>query len=488
MAKYIYILYFLISSLAYSYINIYPIKFEERIDGNGINKTFKLYNGSRSTLRYRIFLEDTKDSKKIAKDWVEIYPKSITLIPQEEKELKIFIKSPENIENGKYSTKLVVKEVNVPSEAKDKKYMTIFKLKLNGYVGETQNLTLPIEILDFKKVKFFSKLEDGFLYTDDEGSYFLDDNYKKNKLEHEIVAKTDDFYTFKKNDKLGILNKELKEIFYGYDHIYPSGSYGIFIAYNGSKYGALDERGEIAVPFKYDKILNFKSNYALVLKDGKFGVINKRGQELLPCEYDEIYYSENGNWIAKKGDKYINSGRKNLVFDKIYPTLGDYPVYEKDGELGIINLAKLELSKKRFLELSRDIDKAVISSSEEGKYSLNKVEEMLYNKKVKQEYMYNYITRIGENMYTLSEDDTDLEKLFNARLWEKSVEAYDKIERINNNIYFGIRGNRVDIFTEKKGKISTVDRENIVYTDNQYIIIKKENSTYEIIDIMEEKI
>ena len=74
-------------------------------------------------------------------DWVELYPKSITLAPLEEKEVKIYVEAPENTPNGEYKTHLVIKEIETPEQIKQKsklKILTLLRLELRGYVGDLE--------------------------------------------------------------------------------------------------------------------------------------------------------------------------------------------------------------------------------------------------------------------------------------------------------------------------------------------------------------
>lgn len=135
MIKILLFLFLVFSKISYSYINIYPTKFEKNIT-DGINESFKLYNGSGEQVRYRVYLE--KGRQNDMSDWIEIYPNSITLNPLEEKEVRLSINPPKEAKEGKYKSKLVVKEVGIPRKKTEKKvnFFTIFKLNMTGYIGE----------------------------------------------------------------------------------------------------------------------------------------------------------------------------------------------------------------------------------------------------------------------------------------------------------------------------------------------------------------
>lgn len=483
MNKYI-ILLLLISKLAFSYINIYPTKFSERIDGKGAFKVFTLANNTDEELRYRIYLEDEKENK--LSPFVEIYPKSISLKPSEKKEFKVFVKAAKNTKNGKYTTKLVVKQVGLPNkEKKDKDdIFTIFKLKMFGFVGEKQNVLIKKDLIDFKNISFFDKLNDNYIYTADKISYLLDENFKIKKLDYEIVNKVDNSLVYVRDNKYGVLDKDLNVILKDFDLIMPSNAYGIYLAKKDNFFGSIDETSKIAANFVYDRIFQYKNNYALIFKNGNFGLIDKRGRYILPPLYQEIYFAENGNYIFKKNDKYIDSSGKVLDVDKIYPTFSSYPIFEKNESLGVIDLYRLKLSDNNYSEISLNIDNSIILSKE-NKYALVNVHDFFENRKI--DYEYNYVTRLSENMYIVSDDDSGLEKLVNTRINEKS-ENYEKIERINDNVFFAKNDDEnIDIYTRNKGKIRSIKKSDLVFVNDKYLVLDKDTSYYEIIDVLEEK-
>ncbi|MGL5202039.1 COG1470 family protein [Cetobacterium sp.] len=138
--KILLLMFLLFSNITYSYINIYPSKFEKNIT-NGNSETFKLYNRSGKQIRYRIYLEEG-DENDMSR-WSEIYPNSITLNPLEEKEVRISIRPPKNAAKGKYKAKLIVKEVGIPRKEKSDKvnFFTLFRLNMTGYIGDNNEKT-----------------------------------------------------------------------------------------------------------------------------------------------------------------------------------------------------------------------------------------------------------------------------------------------------------------------------------------------------------
>lgn len=133
--KILMLVFIIFSNISYSYINIYPTKFEKDIT-NGANESFKLYNRSGKTIKYRVYFE--KGEKNDMSQWGEIYPNSIALNPLEEKEIRVSIRPPKFTSKGVYKAKMIVKEVGVPKKERDKKvnFFTLFKLNMTGYIGE----------------------------------------------------------------------------------------------------------------------------------------------------------------------------------------------------------------------------------------------------------------------------------------------------------------------------------------------------------------
>ena len=138
--KKILILLIIISNIAFSYINIYPTKFEKDIS-NGAEENFKLYNRSKDTVKYRIYLDDFTNKENDMSKWIELYPSSISLAPLEEKEIRLVVNKPLGAKPGKYGARLIIKEVRVASKKKQDKvqFMTILKFNMIGEIKEVKD-------------------------------------------------------------------------------------------------------------------------------------------------------------------------------------------------------------------------------------------------------------------------------------------------------------------------------------------------------------
>lgn len=53
------------------------------------------------------------------------------------------------------------------------------------------------------------------------------------------------------------------------------------------KYGFMDRKGNLIVPYKYDDIYNFSEGLAAVCLNDKWGYIDNTGVEVVPCKYSD---------------------------------------------------------------------------------------------------------------------------------------------------------------------------------------------------------
>ncbi|MGL6114497.1 MAG: hypothetical protein ACRC1R_05605 [Cetobacterium sp.] len=155
MLKNILIGFLCIFNLTFSYINIHPTSFDKRIDFQGSFQEYTLENNSSNPLMYRIYLEEHRDKKLSMKDYIDYYPKSLTLKPGESGTIKVHISSNCQIPKGEYFAILGIRELPVFLEkSQDKsniKILTDLKLSLMGYGGDIYS------DLKFKNLKLINK-------------------------------------------------------------------------------------------------------------------------------------------------------------------------------------------------------------------------------------------------------------------------------------------------------------------------------------------
>lgn len=208
---------------SFAYINIYPLTFNQRIDGMGAVKDYILTNNTTKPLKYQIELEDSKDELDMTQ-WSEIYPKAVMLKPGEKKEIKMYIRSPKGVQEGEYSTILNIKELEIPSEANKNKKVRVFtnlKVKLYGYVGKLDS-SISLESLyifkgeNKKDFKMTGKIKNESLRRIEIEIVLKDKSKKKEYLISEIKLKKGEEIEVSNLDllldKLRVTDKEYKKI------------------------------------------------------------------------------------------------------------------------------------------------------------------------------------------------------------------------------------------------------------------------------------
>lgn len=208
-----------------AYMNIYPTNFDKRIDGIGDIEEYIITNTTNKILKYRIYLEES-DEKDMSK-WIQIYPESLILKPGQEKKVKIYVNSPEGIEEGEYSAILGIKEVYIPKITNSEEVLDIYtnlKMKIYGYVGElpVKIETKNIEIQRVDKVIKMSgeiknlsnrRIDIDFIYIDSENEFIVaEERIRKDEILHldevELFLNNIDV----KKGKIQIVDKKKKEI------------------------------------------------------------------------------------------------------------------------------------------------------------------------------------------------------------------------------------------------------------------------------------
>ncbi|MGL4902360.1 hypothetical protein [Cetobacterium sp.] len=148
--KNIFILFFLLTFNSFAYVNINPVTFDRKIDGKGEVQEYTLYNPTQNTLKYQLYLTD-EEIEKSMKNWIEIFPTTVTLRPGRSGKFKVFIKAPKGAPRGEYLVTVGVKEIALPKhdsmDISTVQILTHLKMDLAGYVGE---LNPKIFLKDFK--------------------------------------------------------------------------------------------------------------------------------------------------------------------------------------------------------------------------------------------------------------------------------------------------------------------------------------------------
>ena len=124
-------------------------------------------------------------------------------------------------------------------------------------------------------------------------------------------------YYFKNED--GVLNKEkvYKQ--------YRSFSNGIAIVKANDKWGALDKKGNVIVPFQYDELWNLQKQVRCRIGD-KIGLLDNQGNELVPIKYEWVEAMNNGKSLVKIDNqwKWLNQEGLSEYIDESVEDIDEY--------------------------------------------------------------------------------------------------------------------------------------------------------------------
>lgn len=197
-----------IESYSFKLENIY---FNQRIDGNdGGYREFYITNRSLTKQRYKMnILPGTLNN---GANFVEVYPKVVTVDPQSKETVKVFVKAPYTAKKGEYDFNLQFQPINIPTLAKNKTGVTVGTsnigitpvIELKGYVGDI-NFD---EALTFKNIKITENLDKGIVVIGD----LSNNSYASIDFGAEARGNNDFFYgsSYVGNISGNIKNKEIK--------------------------------------------------------------------------------------------------------------------------------------------------------------------------------------------------------------------------------------------------------------------------------------
>lgn len=84
----------------------------------------------------------------------------------------------------------------------------------------------------------------------------------------------------------------------------------LITAKKNNKWGFIDGKNKIIIPFTYSKANNFSQGLASVKKNGKWGFIDRANKTIIPFVYDEAFY------FGEDGRSRVIKGKKEFVIDR----------------------------------------------------------------------------------------------------------------------------------------------------------------------------
>ena len=110
---------------------------------------------------------------------------------------------------------------------------------------------------------------------------------------------------------------------------------------NGARYGFLDQKGNVTIPYQFDVASEFKEGFACV-RNGLYGYIDKNGDYIINPQFDKANSFSNGMALVRSKGKYGYIDTKgnqaiSFQFENGCDFIGDYAfVQDSSGKYGLI--------------------------------------------------------------------------------------------------------------------------------------------------------
>lgn len=218
-------------------------------------------------------------------------------------------------------------------------------------------------------------------YDEVEGRNFNGKKIKNYHISNGMVA-------VKKKNKFGFVNLR-NEIIIPFDYdwdancvfllsLYPFPIFkdGVVFLKKNSKWGAIDTNGKIIVPFIYDSygfhdLIDFRpsegfvDNFVNVKFKGKWGIIDRNGKTIIPLEYEMCYNFYENLAIVKLNNKYgvIDKNNKQiipLIYDEISNFKGGLFEIKINNKYGLIDRAGNLVVDPIYDYLNNDMDYIIV--------------------------------------------------------------------------------------------------------------------------------
>lgn len=228
------------------------------------------------------------------------------------------------------------------------KYTEIKAIEANYYEAKNNSERAVLYKKTGEKLKGkFEVLNEGYLYSRE----YLDGNKVKEKLFNEKMELLND--TVRMNSRSQFSN--------GFMQVNIPNDEGKFY------YGYVDKEGKIITKNLYESANDFtKDGIAKVIKEDKFGAINAKEEVIIPFEYEDSYSFENGYALVRKDNlwgAYDVHGK--LVLPVEYRALSNKQpagfIYMQETEEGLV-----DINNHRYLLTTKDEGKTFFYYDKQG--------------------------------------------------------------------------------------------------------------------------
>jgi hypothetical protein len=136
------------------------------------------------------------------------------------------------------------------------------------------------------------------------------------------------YSSVKKGREAAILINKTKKIIKGYFESVSGFSENLFVVQNDNKWGYADTSGILYIDCKFEYAGKFSNGFAPVKLNEKYGLIDIRGKIIIPFIYDNIYLNKNEIYALTKDGWVVLDETGNKLLKNAYNT--EYLVFN-DG-------------------------------------------------------------------------------------------------------------------------------------------------------------
>ncbi|MGL5459971.1 MAG: WG repeat-containing protein [Cetobacterium sp.] len=278
-------------------------------------------------------------------------------------------------------------------------------------------------------------------------------------------------YIFKKDDKYGVIDKNLNILIEPlYDGLFKGEKSTLILAKQNNKYGYLSLDGKVVIPFEYEIGAVEKNGVMIVKKNNKIGAINENNEEVIKFDYDGIYYNDSTKFIAVKNKEYFlidNFGKKERINASWMGVQKNEKLfYEKDGKFGIFDFQKEYITGNIYDELSQNYNELIIAMKDKNYGLINNRGE------IKLPFKYDYIVPVGESYFKIGNDTSGFVFLVNSNGEVITKQIYDDFIELNKKTIVGMKKDKLILIDQRGKKIKEID--SIINFNNEMLLYKKD--------------
>lgn len=128
-----------------------------------------------------------------------------------------------------------------------------------------------------------------------------------------------------------------------------------------NKFGAINNKGKLVVPYEYDIFYDFEFGLAAVAKNKLFGVIDTLGKVVIPFQYKSLRVIDKNYFLVNENDNCFVINRKmerinSINYEAYRYTVDGITQVKKNGNWGFINQKGEEISSFEFEDASYFVD------------------------------------------------------------------------------------------------------------------------------------